>query len=78
MDGVNPTTDYYYTITENKKLELRDFDDVVYKSLDNKRNIRLRGDYKYFRTWSSSKAWKISRDVDIFVVDAIDNKGKMA
>lgn len=76
LDGVNPTTDYYYTITENKKLELRDFDDVVYKSLDNKRNIRLRGDYKYFRTWSSSKAWKISRDVDIFVVDAIDNKGK--
>ena len=76
LDGVNPTTDYYYTITENRKLELRDFDDVVYKSLDNKRNIRLRGDYKYFRTWSSSKAWKISKDVDIFVVDAIDNKGK--
>lgn len=76
VDGVNPTTDYYYTITENKKLELRDFYDVVYKSLDNKRNICLRGDYKYFRTWSSSKAWKISKDVDIFVVDAIDNKGK--
>lgn len=76
LDGVNPTTDYYYTITENRKLELRDFDDVVYKSLDNKRNIRLRGEYKYFRTWSSSKAWKISKDVDIFVVDAIDNKGK--
>lgn len=76
LDGVNPTTDYYYTITENRKLELRDFDDVVYKSLDNKRYIRLRGDYKYFRTWSSSKAWKISNDVDIFVVDAINNKGK--
>lgn len=75
LDGVNPTTDYYYTITENRKLELRDFYDVVYKSLDNKRNIRLRGDYKYFRTWSSSKAWKISKDVDIFVVDDINKDG---
>ena len=74
-DGVTPKTDYYYTISENKKLELRDFDDVVYKSLDNKRNIRLRGDYKYFRTWSSTKAWKISKDVDIFVVDDINKDG---
>ena len=71
VDG-NDVTDYYYTITENKELELRDFNDVVYKSLDNKRNIRLRGDYKYFRTWSSAKAWKISNDVDIFVVDAMN------
>ena len=74
VDG-NDFTDYYYTITENKKLELRDFDDVVYKSLDNKRNIRLRGKYKYFRTWSSDKAWKISKDVDIFVVDDINKDG---
>ncbi len=71
VDG-NDVTDYYYTITENKELELRDFNDVVYKSLDNKRNICLRGDYKYFRTWSSAKAWKISNDVDIFVVDAMN------
>ena len=71
VDG-NDVTDYYYTITENKELELRDFNDVVYKSLDNKRNIRLRGDYKYFRTWSSAKAWKISNDVDIFVVNAMN------
>ena len=48
---------------------MRDFEDVVYKSLDNKRNILLRGDYKYFRTWSAVKAWKISKDVDIFVVN---------
>lgn len=75
VDG-NDVTVYYYTITENKKLELRDFDDVVYKSLDNHRNIRLRGDYKYFRTWSSAKAWKISRDVDIFVVDNINKEGE--
>lgn len=68
-DGNDPVTEYYYTITENRELELRDFNDVVYKSLDNKRNILLRGDYKYFRTWSAAKAWKISTDVDIFVVD---------
>ena len=75
VDG-NDVTDYYYTITENKQLELRDFDDVVYKSLDNHRNILLRGDYKYFRTWSSAKAWKISKDVDIFVVDNIIKEGE--
>lgn len=68
-DGNDPVTDYYYTISENRELELRDFEDVVYKSLDNKRNILLRGGYKYFRTWSAVKAWKISKDVDIFVVN---------
>ena len=72
VDGVTPKTDYYYTISESKELELRDFENVVYKSLDNKRNILLRGDYKYFRTWSSPKAWKISKDVDIFVVDGMN------
>lgn len=77
-DGNNPVTDYYYTITENDELELRDFEDVVYKRLDNKRNILLRGDYKYFRTWSSAKAWKISKDVDIFVVDGMtENEGSV-
>lgn len=70
-----PVTEYYYTISANRELELRDFEDVVYKSLDNKRNIHLRGDYKYFRTWSAIKAWKISKDVDIFVVDAISKEG---
>lgn len=68
-EGNDPVTDYYYTISENRELELRDFEDVVYMSTDNKRNILLRGDYKYFRTWSAVKAWKISKDVDIFVVD---------
>lgn len=74
VDG-EPVTDYYYTISANGKLELRDFEDVVYKSLDNKRNIRLRGGYRYFRTWSAVKAWKISKDVDIFVVDDIKKDG---
>ena len=74
VDG-EPVTGYYYTISANRELELRDFEDVVYKSLDNKRNIRLRGGYRYFRTWSAVKAWKISNDVDIFVVDDINKDG---
>lgn len=73
VDGVNPKTDYYYTISEKKELDLRDFSDVVYKTEGNVRNILLRGDYKYFRSWSSSKPWKISKDVDIFIVNAMDN-----
>lgn len=76
----NSVTDYYYTISANTELELRDFENVVYKSLDNKRIIHNRGGYKYFRTWSAVKAWKISKDVDIFVVDgmteATDGKAK--
>ena len=72
-DGVTPKTDYYYTISEKKELDLRDFSDVVYKTEGNVRNILLRGDYKYFRSWSSSKPWKISQDVDIFIVNAMDN-----
>lgn len=72
LDGVNPTTDYYYTISEKKKLDLRDFSDVVYKTEGNIRNILLRGDYKYFRSWSSSKPWKISKDVDIFIVNGMN------
>lgn len=72
-DGVTPKTDYYYTISEKKDLDLRDFSDVVYKTEGNVRNILLRGDYKYFRSWSSSKPWKISKDVDIFIVNAMNN-----
>lgn len=68
-DGNDPVTDYYYTISENRELELRDFNDVVYKDVNNKRTILNRGEYKYFRTWSAVKAWEISKDVDIFVVD---------
>lgn len=76
----NAVTDYYYTISANTELELRDFENVVYKSLDNKRIIHNRGGYKYFRSWSAVKAWKISKDVDIFVVDGMtegtDGKAK--
>ena len=61
-------TDYYYTITANNDLVLRDFDDVVYKT-EGKRDILYRGGYKFFRTWSDHKAWKVSKDVDIFIVN---------
>lgn len=71
----NPVTDYYYTISENRELELRDFNNVVYKSLNNKRTILNKGEYLYFRTWSAAKAWEISKDIDIFVVDKMEKNG---
>lgn len=63
-----PVTDYYYTINKNSDLVLRDFENVQYKT-EGKREILNRGGYKFFRTWSDHKAWKISKDVDIFIVD---------
>ena len=66
--GGDPVTDYYYTINKNSDLVLRDFEDVKYKN-EGKREILKRGGYKFFRTWSDHKAWKISKDVDIFIVD---------
>lgn len=70
-DGNNPKTDYYYTITESRDMELHDVGDVVYGSEDNKQIITNLGDYKFMRTWSAQKAWKISDKVDIFVVSSI-------
>ena len=66
-----PVTEYYYTITESRDMELHDVGDVVYGSLDNKQNITNLGGYKFMRTWSAQKAWKISDKVDIFVVSSI-------
>ena len=63
-----PVTDYYYTINANHDLVLRDFEDVKYKT-EGIRDIRNRGGYKFFRTWSDHKAWKVSKDVDIFIVN---------
>ena len=59
---------YYYTITENHSVALKDFSDVSYKG--NMRTILMRGDYKYFRTFSDTKAWKCPDDVHIYVVSA--------
>ena len=70
VDG-KPVTDYYYTISENRDLELRDCVNIVYKSEDNKRVIKYVGEYKFLRTWSDEKAWKVSKDIDIYVVDQL-------
>lgn len=70
-DGNDPKTKYYYTITESRDMELHDVEDVVYGSSDNKQNITNLGGYKFMRTWSAQKAWKISKKVDIFVVSSI-------
>lgn len=70
VDG-EPVTDYYYTISPCKDLELRDCVNIVYKSEDNKRVIQNVGVYKFLRTWSDEKAWKVSKDIDIYVVDQL-------
>lgn len=67
-DGNNPKTDYYYTITASNDMVLHDVTDIVYDSEDNKQNIYNKGEYKFFRTWSAFKTWKISNKVDVFVV----------
>lgn len=66
-----PVTLYYYTISPCKDLELRDCVNIVYKSEDNKRVIKNVGEYKFLRTWSDEKAWKVSKDIDIYVVDQL-------
>ena len=71
LNGNNPSFRYFYTISENRDLELRDFKDVVYKSETNVRKILNRGDYQYFRTWSDNKAWKRPDNVDVFVVSKV-------
>lgn len=75
QDGNNPSYRYFYTISENRDLELRDFGDVVYKSETNVRKILNRGDYRYFRTWSDNKAWKRPENVDVFVVSKVTPAG---
>lgn len=68
-DGKNPVTEDYYTITESKDMELYDITDIVYGSETNKQNIHNKGEYKFLRTWSAKKTWKISNKVDVFVVN---------
>lgn len=69
--GNNPVTDYYYTITASKDMELYDITDIVYGSETNKQNIHNKGNYKFLRTWSAYKTWKISNKVDVFVVNNV-------
>ena len=71
QDGNNPSYRYFYTINKNSNLELRDFKEVVYMSEDNKRIIKGRGKYQYFRSWSDDTAWKRPENVDVFVVSEV-------
>ena len=66
-----PVTLYYYTISPCRDLELRDCVNIVYKSEENQRVIKNVGNYKFLRTWSDDKAWMVSKDIDIYVVDAL-------
>lgn len=75
-DGNDPVTDYYYTITANSDMELHDLKDLVYDSEDNKQKITNLLGYRYMRTWSAQKSWKISDKVDIFVVSRISTDDK--
>lgn len=70
-EGGEPVTLYYYTISPCRDLELRDCVNIVYKNEDNKRVIKNVGEYKFLRTWSDGDAWMVSKDIDIFVVDAL-------
>ena len=70
-DGKNPVTYDYYTITESKDMVLHDVTDIVYGSEDNKQYIHNKGEYKFLRTWSAIKTWKISNKVDVFVVNNV-------
>lgn len=76
-DGNNPKTDYYYTITASRDMELYDITDIVYDSETNKQYICNKGEYKFLRTWSAYKTWKISNKVDVFVVTDVA-EGKSA
>ena len=69
--GGKEVTDYYYTISPCKDLELRDCVNIVYKSEGNVRVIQNVDNYKFLRTWSDGDAWMVSKDIDIYVVDAL-------
>ena len=70
-DNDKSITDYYYTITASRDMELYDITDIVYGSETNKQNIYNKGEYKFLRTWSAKKTWKISSKVDVFVVNNV-------
>ena len=58
---------YYYTITENHSVALKDFENVSYNG--NVRNILNKGSYRFFRTFSDTKAWKCPNGVHIYIVN---------
>lgn len=70
-DNDKSITDYYYTITASRDMELYDITDIVYGSETNKQVIHNKGNYKFLRTWSAKKTWKVSNKVDVFVVNDV-------
>ena len=76
-DNDKSITDYYYTITASRDMELYDITDIVYGSETNKQIIHNKGNYKFLRTWSAKKTWKVSNKVDVFVVNDVA-EGKSA
>ena len=58
---------YYYTISENHSVALKDFKNVSYNG--NVRNILNKGSYRFFRTFSDTKAWKCPNGVHIYIVN---------
>ena len=70
-NGNDPVTEDYYTITASKDMVLHDVTDIVYGSETNKQIIQNKGNYKFLRTWSAYKTWKISNKVDVFVVNNV-------
>lgn len=67
QNGNDPSYRYFYTITENHSVALKDFENVLYNG--NPRNILNRGSYRFFRTFSDTKAWKCPNGVHIYIVN---------
>lgn len=67
QNGNDPSYRYFYTITENHSVALKDFKNVSYNG--NVRNILNRGSYRFFRTFSDTKAWKCPNGVHIYIVN---------
>lgn len=69
----NATTPYY---TIEHSMELRDFNDVYYRSATGtaeQRNVKGRNDYNFLRVWSDHIAWNKPDNIDVFVVSAFNH-----
>lgn len=64
----------YYTIEHS--MELRDFNEVYYRSATGtaeQRNVQGRNYYNFLRVWSDHIAWNKPDNIDVFVVSAFDH-----
>lgn len=67
----------YYTIEHS--MELRDFNDVYYRSAAGtaeQRNVLGRNDYNFLRVWSDHIAWNKPDNIDVFVVSAFSHNAE--